>query len=222
MKKLRQHIAVSIIRGVQKYGPREVEVLGYKYLIAEEVFNPKYYITSEFMAKHICVTPEDTVLDMGTGSGILAITAGHAAQKVIAVDINPVAVRCARENIERQKLDSTVSVLKGDLFSPLPSGSVFDIILFSPPYLEGKPKDNLGFALYDPDKSLIRRFFQEAPNYLKPEGYVQMVYSSIAEPERVLRIADELGWSYHILAERKGLFETYVIWKLILHKGERE
>jgi len=174
------------------------------------------------MAKHICVTPEDTVLDMGTGSGILAITAGHAARKVIAVDINPVAVRCARENIERHKLDSTVSVLKGDLFSPLPSGSAFDIILFSPPYLEGKPKDNLGLALYDPDKSLIRRFFQEAQNYLKPEGYVQMAYSSIAEPERVLRIADELGWSYHILAERKGLFETFVIWKLILHKIERE
>jgi release factor glutamine methyltransferase len=222
MKKLWPHIAVSTIRAVQKYGPHDVEVLGRKYFTSKDVFNPKFYRTSEFMANHIRVTSEDEVLDMGTGSGILAITAGYAAQKVIAVDINPEAVRYARKNIERHKLKSTVSVIEGDLFSSLPLGSAFNVILFSPPYLEGIPRNNLGFALYDPGKSLIRRFFQEAQNYLKPKGYVQMAYSSIAEPERVLRMANELGWSYNILAKRKGLFETYVIWKLTVHNGEQE
>ncbi|MFC2163813.1 HemK2/MTQ2 family protein methyltransferase [Acidobacteriota bacterium] len=214
MKKIWQKIAVYIIRAVQKYGPHEVEVLGRKYLASNEVFNPKYYRTSEFMAKHISVKQEDEVLDMGTGSGILAITAGNMARKVQAVDVNPVAVRYARENIKRHKLESTVSVTEGDLFSSIPLGSAFDVILFSPPYLEGIPRDNLGLALYDPGKSLIGRFFKEAQNYLKSEGYVQMAYSSIAEPERVLSIADKLGWTSKILAESKGLFETYVIWKL--------
>jgi release factor glutamine methyltransferase len=214
MKKLWQRVAVQIIRSVQKYGPHEVEVLGRKYLTSEQVFNPKYYRTSEFMAEHISAAPEDTVLDMGTGSGILAITAGLTANKVIAVDINPDAIRSAKENIKRHQLESKVSVIEGDLFSSLPIGSTFDVILFSPPYLEGMPRDNLDLALYDPDKALINRFFREAQIYLRPQGYVQMAYSTIAEPERVLRTAEKQGWNCQILAEKKGLLETYVIWKL--------
>jgi len=222
MKKLLQHLAASVVRGVQKYGPHEVEVLGRKYLTAKDVFNPKYWRTSEIMAKHIWVTADSDVLDMGTGCGILAVIAGHTARKVTAVDINSEAVRCARENIRRHKLEAAVQVFEGDLFAPLPSSSAFDVILFNPPYLEGKPRDDLGLALYDPDKSLINRFLEGARHYLKPGGYVQIVYSSIAEPERVLAMADELGWSCRILAEKKDLFETYVIWKLTLLKGSQK
>ncbi|HDJ22946.1 MAG TPA: methyltransferase domain-containing protein [Candidatus Aminicenantes bacterium] len=214
MNKLWQHIVVLIIRALQNYGPHEVEVIGRKYLTSKDVFNPKYFRTSEFMARHICVTPEDEVLDIGTGSGILAIVAGFKARRVLAVDINPEAVRIAQKNIKRHGLESTVRVIEGDLFSSLPSGSIFDVILINPPYLEGIPQDNLGLALYDPAKSLIKRFFKEASHYLKPDGFVQMAYSSIAEPERVLRIANELGWRFQTLAESKELFETYIIWKL--------
>lgn len=134
--KLDQLVSSYIIRVTQKYGPHKVQVLGKSYVISKEVFNPKFYYTSEFMAKHIDVKPCDEVLDMGTGSGILAITAGQVARKVIAVDINPFAVRCARENVKRNKLENVVSVVQGDLFSPLPPKSRFDVILFTPPYME--------------------------------------------------------------------------------------
>ena len=213
-----QHFASLAIRIIQKYGPHTVEVLGRTYVVTPDVFNPKFYVTSEFMARHVRVQPEDKVLDMGTGSGILAIRAGETALRVTAVDINPQAVRCARENVARNGLADRISVLQGDLFSALPSGAQFDVIFFSPPYLEGEAKERLDQALYDPGKELARRFLKEAGNYLKPNGYIQMAYSSIAEPERVLKIAGQLGWSCRVAAERKGLIETIFIWKLTREK----
>ena len=209
-----QHFASLAIRIIQKYGPHTVEVLGRTYVVTPDVFNPKFYVTSEFMARHVRVQPEDEVLDMGTGSGILAIRAGETALRVTAVDINPQAVRCARENAARNGLADRISVLQGDLFSDLPSGAQFDVILFSPPYLEGEAKERLDQALYDPGKELARRFLKEAESHLKPNGYIQMAYSSIAEPERVLKIAGQLGWSCRVVAERKGFVETIYIWKL--------
>jgi len=220
MEKLWQYLAVRIIKAVQKYGPHEVVVLGKKYAVTADVFNPKFYRTSEFMAENLRIDPEDDVLDMGTGSGILAISAGKSARKVIAVDINPQAVKCAGINIERHGLEKVVSVQQGDLFESLCRTVKFNVIIFAPPYLEGVPKKNLDYALYDPGKSLLKRFFEEAKAYLKPGGCVQMVYSSIAEPGRVLEMASENGWEWSMVARKKGLFETYLIWKFTPRIGK--
>jgi len=166
------------------------------------------------MAKHLSVTPEDEVLDIGTGSGVLAITAGQSARKVVAVDINPHAVRCAKLNIATNGMTDKIAVLQGDLFSSLDPKSKFDIILFSPPYLEGQPKSLIDQALFDPGKSLVRRFLQEAGLYLNAKGYIQMVYSTIADSERALQIASELGWTCRVIAQDKRLLETLYIWRL--------
>ncbi len=216
MIKFKQYILTFIIKAIQKLGPHKVRVSGKSYIISEGVFNPKFYITSTFMAQNIHTTPKDEVLDMGTGSGIQAIAAGQVARRVVATDINPEAVRCARENIRRNGLTHRISVLHGDLFSSIPAGSLFDIILFTPPYMEGRLKKDFDHALYDPGKSTVSRFFSEAKYYLKPDGYVQMVYSSVAEPEYVLAKANELGWRYGVIARKRVLFETFFIYKLDL------
>jgi release factor glutamine methyltransferase len=216
LKKLRQRLAAHAVKLVQRFGPHTVEVMGGTYVVCQDVFNPKYYLTSEFMARHIRVRPQDAVLDVGTGSGIQAITAGRVARKVVAVDINPQAVRCARENAARNGVQASVQVLEGDLFSPLPAGDRFDVILFTPPYFEGSLTRPIDHALYDPGKAVARRFLTGARERLAPGGYVQMVYSSAAEPERVLEIAKELGWRVSVLAEKKALFETFSIYKLSL------
>jgi release factor glutamine methyltransferase len=214
---LKQSLVVWIIKTIQRYGPHKVQVLGRTYEICEEVFNPKFYYTSEFMARHINVSPDDVVLDMGTGSGIQAITAGQRASKVIAIDINPRAVEFARRNVKINGLENIVSVIAGDLFAPLKQEQMFNVILFTPPYLEGKPKSDLEYALFDPDKILINRFFREARKYLKPDGYVQMVYSSLANPEKVLGISKQHGWHYTMIARERTFSEAFLIYRLTLN-----
>jgi len=211
---LRQRLSVLLIKGIQRYGPRVVDVLGMRFEVSEDVFNPRYYITSEFMARHLDVNPDDDVLDMGTGSGIQAIVAARIARRVIAIDINPVAVMYATKNVRWNGVEDRVVVLNGDLFEPLTHNERFDIIIFTPPYMEGIPRNNLELALYDPSKSLVKRFFSKAGDYLKADGYVQMLYSSIAEPERMVEVVRGLGWRYELIANKDNLTERFMIYRL--------
>lgn len=220
LSKLKQTVAVYIIRKIQKYGPHRVEVLGRSYLTSENVFNPRYYFTSKFMAEHIKARSEDVVLDLGTGSGIQAITAGETAKRVFAIDINPEAVHIARKNVEANGLDHVISVIEGDLFEPLNKDQKFNIILFTPPYMDGKPEKYFDYALFDPGKELMKRFFREARHYLYPDGYVQMLYSSIARPETVLAISEQLGWNFSLTAREKTVTECFMIYKFTSNQKE--
>jgi release factor glutamine methyltransferase len=212
---LKQRVSCFLVKIIQRFGPRSVRISGNTYVFSRDVFNPGFYCTSEFMAGHIQVKPGDHVLDAGTGSGIQAITAARVTQRVIAVDITYDAVKCAKKNAERNGL-SNILVIQGDFFSPLNDKAKFDVILFTPPYFEGRPKTALGHALFDPEKKLVKRFFKEARNFLRPGGYVQMIYSSIADPERVLKIAEDFGWQYEVVAEKKITFETFYIYRLMV------
>lgn len=213
---IKQSLAVWLIKKVQKYGSHKVRVHGKTYLISEDVFNPKYYYTSSFMAKNIKVNRDDTVLDMGTGSGIQAITAGQRASKVVAVDINPEAVRFARKNVKSNGLEKIITVLEGDLFGPLNSGQRFNVIIFTPPYMDGERATVFDHALFDPDKGLLRRFFTGAKDFIETDGNIQMLYSSIAHPEEALKISRDLGWKDILISEEKTFLESFLIYKLML------
>ncbi len=74
--------------------------------------------------------PGERILDLGTGSGILAIAAARrGASRVWALDIDPVAVRVARENVQRNRLADRVEVARGSLEEALARGEQFDGIL---------------------------------------------------------------------------------------------
>lgn len=216
--RIKQSLAVWLIKKIQRYGPHKVLVMGRTYEVSDNVFNPKFYYTSEFMARHIIVSPQDSVLDVGTGSGILAITAGQRASSVVAVDINPEAVSFARRNVKAHGLEEVITVMEGDLFSPLEPRHGFNVILFTPPYLEGKPDTVFDQSLFDHDKELIKRFFKEAKRYLKPGGYVQMLYSSIADPEKALKITADLGWNHKLVASQKTGTEKFFIYRFRLQE----
>ncbi|KAA0015883.1 MAG: hypothetical protein FE037_01745, partial [Thermoplasmata archaeon] len=68
----------------------EVDVRSEKFVISESVFNPKLFYSSELMIDaldHIDISPDKMVLDMGTGSGILAIISAKKGARVVAIDI---------------------------------------------------------------------------------------------------------------------------------------
>lgn len=212
--RIKQLLSIWLIKVVQQFGPRRVKVLGRTYEISRNVFNPRFYFTSQFMAKNLSISQGDIVLDMGTGSGIQAITAGDRASKVVAIDINPEAVKFARINVNANNLEHTISVLEGDLFAPLKQQPLFNTVLFTPPYMEGSPGTDFEHALYDRNKQLLRRFFKEAGDYIKPDGYVQMLYSSISGQDRALDIAEQLGWEHTLIAHEKTVTESFYIYKL--------
>jgi len=130
--------------GKDRYDDFRLEwVYGLPFMVTPSVFNPKVPRTGQFFASRIdsrLVSRESEVLDMGTGSGVCAVFAANHARRVVAVDINPAAVRCARINALLNNLDHKIEVRHGDLFAPV-AGERFDLILFNPPFLCGTPRD---------------------------------------------------------------------------------
>src|SRR5215813_204597 len=103
---------------------------GLRLTVAPGVFHPTLYATTLVFAEYLHSLDLDgkRVLEMGTGSGMLAMEAARRGAQVVAADINPAAVSCARENAARNGLATRVTVIESDLFASLASDQRFDII----------------------------------------------------------------------------------------------
>lgn len=157
------------------------QVAGLPLLVLPAVFNPKLLHSGEFLARSLTeglVPSGGSVLDLGTGTGIGALVAARWAGRVVAVDINPAAVRCARVNALLQQREGRVEVREGDLFAPV-ADERFDLVLFNPPYYRGAPRDALDRAWRSPD--VVERFAAELAGHLTPGGSALLVLSTVGE-----------------------------------------
>jgi len=204
-----------LIKFIQRFSSKEVVVRGTRYILSKNVFHPKYFYTSEFMAENMEIKEGSIVLDMGTGSGIIAIEASRKASIVVAVDVNPEAIEIARKNAEINGRNNIIFI-KSNLFSSIPPMK-FDAILFNPPYLEGKPKSYFDYAIYDYKKSIIKNFLRKAKNYLKDDGHIEIVYSSISSPLHMVKYAERIGWKVKKMAEKEIRKEKIYLFKLFWH-----
>ncbi|MBD3182530.1 methyltransferase domain-containing protein [Candidatus Poribacteria bacterium] len=122
------------------------------------------------------------VLDIGTGTGILALLAAKmGASKVTATDSNPNAVKNARCNIKKLGFDGIVDV-KGpaNLFDPL-KGEKFHVIIFNAPWIKGEPQTLYDTANYDPGYKVIDGFMAKVRNYLDLNGVILIQYSDVSQ-----------------------------------------
>jgi len=146
------------------------------------------------------------VLDLGTGSGLIAVLCARLGARVVATDVNPHAVRLARNNAARNGV--AIEVVESDLFEGI-RGS-FDLVVFNPPYLPTAPEDLTGDRWLDasvdggPDGlGPARRFLAGLMPRLAPGGRALTVISSLSGG----RLAAPPGLSMRPVATRKLEFE---------------
>ncbi|MEI6807341.1 MAG: 50S ribosomal protein L11 methyltransferase [bacterium] len=122
------------------------------------------------------------VLDMGTGTGVLALLAAHlGASEVTATDSNPKAVENARVNAERLGMSDRVKVRgPSNLFDAM-GAEQFDVIIFNAPWSEGVPKSLYDTAIYDPGHSVLAGFMKAAPAHLAAGGAILLQYSDVSD-----------------------------------------
>jgi methylase of polypeptide subunit release factors len=126
--------------------------------------------------------------DIGTGTGVIAaVLARRGVARVVATELNPRALACARDNIGRLHLQDRIELVEADLF---PAGSA-PLIVCNPPWLPGKPSSMLEHAVYDPDSRMLRGFLGGLRDRLAPGGEGWLVLSDLAE-HLGLRTRDEL------------------------------
>jgi release factor glutamine methyltransferase len=149
---------------------------------------------------------------MGTGSGVCAIFAARHARRVLAVDVNAEAVRCARINAALNHLEHRIEVRHGDLFAPV-ADEKFDLILFNPPFLRGAPRDDRDRAWRSDD--IAERFAADVRAHLKPSGSALVALSTFGGAGHFLEEFRRQGCAVSVLAERGFLTERLAIVRLV-------
>ena len=135
---------------------------------------------SELLLRHARPRFRGSVLDMGTGSGFLAVEAASdpRVDRVVAVDIDPDALDSARSRAGAAEVVVCIEFVLGDLFEGL-EGERFDLIMFNPPYLPSEgDADEPSWSGGAAGNEVILRFLDEAGQHLNPDGAVLMIYSS--------------------------------------------
>ena len=204
---------LSKLAGRYRYDDFRLErVLSLRIFVTPGVANPNLLRTGAFFAAQVdscALAPDAAVLDMGTGSGVCALAAARRAGRVVAVDVSPAAVRCARLNALLNDLEERVDVREGDLFAPL-EGERFDLVLFNPPFLLGAPKDHRDAAWRSED--VARRFAAGLGEHLAPGGAALVLLSSFGDAcalfEAELRVH---GFRLDVFARRRFINETLTI-----------
>ncbi|WP_405297660.1 HemK2/MTQ2 family protein methyltransferase [Methanobrevibacter sp.] len=176
------------------------------------------YIPAEdsyLLAENLEIKPDQSVLEIGTGSGIVAMYASRLSNNVTVTDINFDACELARKNFEDNCIEG-IEILFGNLFEPVENRK-FDVILFNTPYLpteEGEVLDDTINYAFDGGlngRKVIDLFLDEVSNHLNDGGIVQMIQSSLSGNEETLQKFDEMGFIAEIKASEHFFFEDITL-----------
>jgi release factor glutamine methyltransferase len=195
-----------------------IEIEGIKLKLHSEVYEPAE--DSILLLKNLVNVKNKEVLEIGVGTGLISIAcAKKGAKKVVGVDINPYAVKLAKENAKLNNVD--VLFFESDLFENV--NGKFDIILFNPPYLPTSEDDKIESYLnyaFDGGKNgreILDRFIDNLPKYLKKGGVAQILQSSLTGEKETINKLKSLGFKVEISARLKVPFEELMVinaWRL--------
>ncbi len=185
-----------------------------KYLDCEfKIFDNVYKPSDDslLLAENLEVMPEDRILEIGIGCGILSILAAKCGAKVVGIDISIIAAKCSKYNSQINKVRQNLNIIVGDLMNPLKKSQKFDLIIFNPPYLpELRLTDSIIERAWNGGKKgneIILRFIKEIKDYLSENGRILMVFSSLSRPEEIFNTIEKLELSYRIITEKSFFFE---------------
>ncbi|MCJ7720116.1 MAG: class I SAM-dependent methyltransferase [Candidatus Hadarchaeum sp.] len=182
--------------------------------VAKNVYEPAE--DTFLLADNLDVRKGERVLELGTGCGLLAILAAKVGVQVVATDINPAALKCARANAVKHRVGDRIDFRLGDLFEPV-VGEHFDLVIFNPPYLPVEPEEAICGPLdraweAGPDgRRIIDRLLREMPNHLTPNGRVLFVQSSLANISKTLRVLKTSGFKVNTIHKKLPFEELFLL-----------
>jgi release factor glutamine methyltransferase len=151
--------------------------------------------------------PGVRVLDLGTGSGHLAVVAALAGASATAIDVSRRALLSVRLNARLNGV--RVTALRGDLFAPV-AGRRFDVIVSNPPYLphpdEHLPERGLARAIDagPQGRAFIDRICAQVGEHLTPGGVLLLVHSSVCGEPETLEALSRSGLQAEVVYRHRG------------------
>ncbi len=150
--------------------------------------HPHYGVYSPARGEYIDLVAKTTMpvtgqqpyvaFDIGTGSGVLAaVLARRGLHHIVATDLEPRALACARDNLQRLGLQDRVELRQTDLF---PEG-LASLIVCNPPWLPARPTAPIEHAVYDEGGRMLAGLLAGLGAHLAPGGEAWLILSDLAE-----------------------------------------
>ena len=177
------------------------------------VYNPSD--DTFLLAENLEIKEGMSVLEIGTGSGLVSMYASLLTDDVTATDINFNALELAEKNFKLNNIN-IIKLEFGDMFEPV-KDKKFDVILFNTPYLPTDSddiiNDDLNYAFDGglDGRNVIDRFINEATNHLNDKGIIQMIQSSLSDNDKTLNMFDRNGFIAEIAKSEHFFFEDIVL-----------
>jgi release factor glutamine methyltransferase len=189
---------------------------GFKLLVRKGVFHPSFFFSTRIMYDFLksLDLKGKSVLEVGSGAGLLSLLALRKGAKVTALDIDPAAVDSTRKNIKSNFPAADAHVIESDLFRSL-KDERFDYIVINPPYYFKDAVHESQRAWYcGSNGEYFARLFEGLCRFLKPEGHAYLILEERCEIERIRSIASARQVETQLVATRQLRWETSFIYSL--------
>ena len=182
--------------------------------IPPQVFHPGFFFSTKLLLRSInkLNLKGQTLLELGAGSGLIAMHAQKQGAVSTASDINPVAIEYLKKN--RQRNGSSVRIVQSDLFDDIPL-EAFDIIAINPPYYKKDPHTPADYAWYCGQKGeYFERLFTGLGNYMHDASEVLMILCDGCDLDMIKSMAAGKGFTLTCVQESRNLVEKNFIFKI--------
>lgn len=185
-----------------------VDDFGFPLLTEPSVFSPQKSLThsSAIVVENLSKLSGKTVLDIGTGTGVLSIAAlRQGAETVVATDIDDAALKLAYENFQRNGVADKVRLIRSDLLQHV-SGQ-FDCIIANLPLI--------GKAWGESDETIAdmwARLVATVPKYLTPQGWMYFTLASFADEKRILDIVGQSPLELDVVSSAQKFGITWTLY----------
>ncbi|WMW22496.1 class I SAM-dependent methyltransferase [Methanolobus mangrovi] len=180
--------------------------------LADQVYEPAEdsYLLADTALE--LINDDMNVLEIGTGTGFVsAVLKANRNIRLVGTEISPLAASCAKSN--------GIDVIRTDMFTGLKARNQFDVVIFNPPYLPTSDDEKVpGWLNYAFDGGIngrkdIKPFMEQVRNYLKPDGMILLLVSSLTGIKEVMQEMEQYGFSPQTIARDKCSFEELVVIK---------
>jgi len=182
--------------------PYVVEYGGQSFTVLPNVYAPEFFDDTLWYAKQLQdIVRNKSLLEVGTGTGVIAVFCAQNGAKVVATDINPDAVENTRINATRHNLN--ISVREGNLYEPLKPEEKFDFIFWAHPFnnWDMPIEDMLLKSGIDPRYESLKGYIAGAKNHLTSEGKLLLGTGDSADLKMIVELATQNGYELKLLRE---------------------
>jgi len=194
--------------------PRVYRYKGIRLNIAPQVFHPGFFFSTQLLLQYIgsLQLNKKNFLELGCGSGLIAVAAAKKGATVTATDINTIATEALKKNSVQNNV--IIKIIASDLFANVPRQQ-FDIIAINPPYYKKQPVNAKDYAWFCGENGeYFSALFVNLGNYVHAHSEILMVLFDGCDMDMIHNLAAKNNFALTCVHRKKNMLEENFIFKI--------